>query len=389
MIIESHKKSHMLTVSGAVLALFAIPAGAQALSHGEKLTAKPAMPKMVKTFGGMVPQKGSGAVIRVYGSPNGYEGIADLTKTTGQPWIVEARAPVGRQISESWIKIGNKGWTVFENSKAGIRGHGPRTIVTNLTIGKLDIGMDPVAACNSELNMRSARSGNSKAQILKQGFVLKVDDAIRGEAKMRHYVGLRKPHTKAIPISAPVYISCLGDIGAGKNPLPTPKPRPGPPSTTPRPGHGIKVAMDPVSNISEGTVNKNSLYFRKCPLQARFQASITSPRAFTVRYRYVGNGWESTIRQKQLQKGTQKLPVYTKWVGKAKSGGVMKLKSAKNKPDYTGWAAVEIIRTGDNLVSKRRNYKIYCSEKPKRAPSKPKVMKLQPAKIAVPNSERQ
>ena len=389
MFIKKHPKIRKLTTAGAAIAVLAFPVGAQADSP-TTLEAKLIPPSMVKTFGGKIPRKGTGAVIEVYGGKNRYEGIANLTKKTSLRWRVEAKAPLGRVLDESWIKIGDKGWTAYRYSDKAYRGHGPRTLVTDIRVSELDIGMNPVAACNAELAVRAAKTKKSKQSILKQGFVLKVDDAIRGEVKMRWLRVVKKPRTVAKSISAPVYISCMGDLSAGKTPGKKPSPTgplPEPRTSVSTVGPWLKASMEPVTNVSGNTLNKTNLYGRNCPLQARFQASVRSKRPVTtVRYRYVGEDWKSPVKSTLLKKGLQKLPAYVKQVGKAKSG-TMKLKGEAGKPDYSGWAMVEILQNGDNIASKKRPYRVYCSEKPKRAPSKPKPTTFMPGKITTPQSD--
>ncbi len=375
MLKPSHPLCRSLISGVALLALAASSSSALAKNNTAKLTVEPAMAKMQSFFksGDLIPVKGSGAVIEVYGGNGNYEGIANLTGTTSQPWRVEARSWQGNTLLKSWLEINGVNKTVFENSKINVRGHEPRTVSTAHRISTLDIGVDPVKACNSELAMRAAKSGKSRVYWQQRGFVLKVEGGLKGKAKMQYLTSLGK-RTMEEPASAPVYIACLPENLQGKKPQPQAKPKP-------RPGK-LLVKMKPVVSVQgAGRPVKTDLYSKKCPVQARFQAEVLAPRSMTVRYRYIGKDWRSPVKKKQLKKGRQTLPVYVRKVGKPKAGGV-KLKGGAAKPDYTGWAAVEILQTGKNIVSKKEPFRVYCREKTK--PVKPGTASIVPGKLATP-----
>lgn len=373
MSIDPYRPHRLPAIAATVMALLVAPVAVQAKNDGLKLTITPVMAKMKPFYasGDLIPAKGSAAVIEVYGNNGKYEGIANLTGKTQQPWRVEAKAPLGNKFLESWIEIDGKKTTVFKNGKPGVRGHAPRVVVTTHSLSSLDIGVDPVRACNSELAMRAAKSGKSRPAVQKRGFVLKVDDALRGRVRMQ-YLTLYGKATPERPAKAPAYIACLPANLHGKKAQPSPQPRP---------GFRMKVKMNAVVSVQGGKVSKTNLRGGKCPLQARFEAEVFAPRSMTVRYRYVGNGWQSPVKQKQLKPGRQTLPVHLRWVGKPKQGGI-KLKAGAGGPDYTGWAAVEILQTGGNIVSEKENYKVYCSGKAKRRPTRPGT--TMPGKITAP-----
>ena len=386
---HSRTLNHLVR-AGLAASFLAAPSVAGAKVKKAGLHVKPIPPKM-KSFNGrdLAPIPGSAATIKVYEQDGHYAGISDLLGTTREFWKVEGVCPLGQTMVRSWVTANGSKATVYDIAdlgKAGVlvRGFAPRSVAVEQKLGSLDIGVDPVAACNSELAARAEQSGKSREDVLRYGFVLKVNDAITASARAQCTtlwaatpgqlllkLAKKKPKMNTLKASAkaPAYIVCKPAARHGKTPPAGPKPRVMP----------VKVKMNPVTTLFGGK-QTTDIYYHKCPVQVRLSAQVLAPRSMTVRYRYFGSGWTGPVKEKQLKKGTQTLPVYNVMLGKPKAPG-LKLKSGKAGPDHTGWAAVEILQSGKNIVSKKEPYRIYCHDKAKPAPKGKKPAKVSIGKI--------
>ncbi len=355
-----------LALASVLMCVLTIPAIAEAKIKKAKLSVAPVTPVKMKTFygsGERVPYPGSAAAIEVYGQGSQYEGVANLAGSTYQPWKVEAVCPLGQTLVRSWLTVNGNTRTFYDinqlRGKGAVmaRGYGPAVVSTSLKYSQPDIGVDPVAACNSELATRAAKTGKSRLYWAERGLVIKVDDALRANAIADCSINLLKASA-----TAPVYLACLPTgLGTGK-----PANKGGGSGPQPRPGK-IKVKMLPVTTLYGGK-QATTLYYHKCPIPARLEAQVLAPRSMTVRYRYVVDGKKGPVREKQLTKGLQNLPVYNVSLGKPVSAGLA-LKSKGAGPDASGWASVEILQSGGNLLAKKASYKVYCHDRPKRMPT--------------------
>ncbi len=379
-----------LARTGIAASLLAVPSVADAKVKKAGLSVYPIPPKM-KSFNGqdLAPIPGSAATVKVYEQDGHYTGIADLLGTTREFWKVEGVCPMGQTMVRSWVTANGSKTMAYDIANIGragvlVRGFKPRSVAVEQKTSSLDIGVDPVAACNSELASRAAKSGKSRDDILRYGFVLKVDDAIKASARAQCTtlwaatpgqlllnLARKKPKMNTLKASAkaPAYIICKPAARYGKIPPAGPKPRIMP----------LKVKMDPVTTMFGGK-QTTDIYYHKCPVQVRLSAQILAPRSMTVRYRYLGNGWTGPIKEKQIKKGTQSLPVYNVFLGRPKAPG-LQLKAGKAGPDHVGWAAVEILQSGKSTVSKKEPYRIYCHDKVKSVPKDKNPVKVSIGKI--------
>ena len=385
----TRKTFHLLAVAVSAAALGFVPVAGQAKKLNKRtIKVERVMPKMHPFYGSgsYVPMAGNAATIRVYGANGKYEDLADPTGQTEQPWRLEAVCPFGQTLFTSRVDVQGErayGYKIEDHLGKGalvIRGHSPKTVVTHHDIRDLDIGVDPVRVCNAELAKRALNTGKSRTSIQNRGFVVRVDDALKATAKAQcaplwfntpesayawSLNKKRKYNTLTAKTTAPVYVACLPGKLDGKKPGPKPKPH------VPE----IKARMMPVTTLFGGKQTTN-LYSHKCPIQARLQAEVLSPRSQTIRYRYIGDGWKGPIKEKQLKQGVTTLPVYNKSFDGLRNRGGKLLNTNPAKPDGKGWVAVEILRTGKNIVSEREPYRIYCHDRPARQPvgAKPKTV---------------
>ncbi len=371
MFMQSTTKTSRLAMACLVSStIMSMPMLASATDKG--LEIKPLMPKVKKFYGtnDYIPNKNSGAIIEVYGQNGKYDAIGNLSDTTTQPWKVTAKCVL--QIHYAQVEAA-KAKAKKTNSKVKVTGFDDIVLSTQMNVNDLvnTIDFDPVQVCNGELAKRATKTGKSRTYWQKWGFVVKMDNALTGRAEKAcstiklNPKKIGKPHIERASAKAPVYVACMpSNLSGGK------KPQPGDSKNKPKPRPGwLKVKMNPIADI----------YKKNCPAYLRLEAEVLAPRSMTVRYRYVGTGWKTPVREKQLIKGRQVMPPATQIIGKKpKRASSLSGKKDKNAPDYSGVARLEILQTGKNSIfSKPVRYNIYCG---KTKPQKPKPMKFKSIK---------
>ncbi len=369
-------------------------APAQAKDHKLKITVEKTMPKMKKFYGtdDFVPMEGNAATLEVYGQNGKYDNIGNLAGVSGQPWRIEAKCSLGRNLVKSWVESEGANAVAYDlvalqkqlekSNKKGagiavrlVRGHAAKTVTTPIRVSDLKTVIDPVQVCNGELAERAAKTGKSRTYWQERGFVLRMDDAITAQARAQcvaeHKLGKRQ--TIGASAKAPLYIACMPSNLHGKPAIPLgeldkDKPKP-------RPAWAPKPKILPIASV----------YAKKCPASLRLEGQIMAYRSNTIRYRYRGTGWVGPMKSKQLKRGLNTLPLQKIQIRNDRMPTGTNITTNANAPDMQGQAWLEIIRTGENIVSKKTPYSIYCGKTPKRETPNPKPKKVTIGKIPVNN----
>jgi hypothetical protein len=214
----------------------------------------------------------------------------------------------------------------------------------------------PIDVCDTELTKRLSENKNqTKYHILSKGFTVNYPGAF--EVKYRLYcraAGLGKFDLGSDTTLVNARIHCAAsDLAEAKIPKPAPTPKAVPSRLKPL-VKAISFEADPASHQGD------------CPVNIRFNGSITATRAGTVKYQYVSHdnrkSPEFTLAFKAA--GTERTRTWSRTLGKPDSG--TKLAAAPGEPawDYQGWYRLDILYPKP-AKSVQANYQAAC------APAKP------------------
>ncbi len=194
---------------------------------------------------------------------------------------------------------------------------------------------EPTQICNTELTKRLSENKNqTKYDILAKGFTVNYAGAF--EVKYRMYcrpTGLGKFDLGSDTTLVNARIHCAAsDLAKTKIPKPAPTPKAVPARLTSL-VKAIKFEADP------------STYHGDCPINIRFNGSITTSRAGSVKYQYVShdNRKSPEFMLKFTNAGTQPTAAWSRTLGKPDPAGSLTAATGEKAWDHQGWYRLDIL----------------------------------------------
>lgn len=229
-------------------------------------------------YGDPVPV-GTAPVIEVRFEDGNYVGVGNDGESLGFLMTVGARCSERWRLNDARAAIDVSGaqWTTIDVD-TDHRTLDDRNLIVAGPFQMPDIERTPAAACNAELDRRTAQ-GMSRGDLLRTGFYLRYPNAYRGTFELScrdEGIGFKEPtQFGSATAELPVYIKCLPAA-------PTTRPGPRPPTTT----LGVKQTRVWVSPA------QNADYRGPCPKKLSFGGEIeylmsSQADPVDVRYRYI------------------------------------------------------------------------------------------------------
>lgn len=349
-----------IDVRYGILFLF-VPVLYAAPAHADgHITHQPGPYKMskFKNTGENIPL--NGPVIHVFsGNGKNYTAIANdnqnLTHTSTIGGLCGRRS---QDFTAAALIVGGKSKAVSGTGSYAMKTH---TESVKFPFMLPDIARSPVAACNFELDKRTAQGNKSREYWMGRGFVVKYENAY--DAKFTASCGgvASRGDFKSKTIQTPVWIACApvgNDARPDKNPA-----RMAPSRARPVP---LKVSAT-LEATEQGTI-----YAPECPRRITYSGSIWVSRPGTkVTYQIIGSNWDSPERAMTFKTaGRQNITSWTQHYREKKQGtGRLAAAStpADKQPDASGIVRLKVRYDGGSTQSDAISYKVFCNtEAPRR-----------------------
>lgn len=230
--------------------------------------------------------------------------------------------------------------------------------------------LNPVSACNEELEKRLAQNPNkSKYQLLADGFTFNYPAAFRVNYNLTCKptgAGFTDTSTKGTMVNAKIKCSASPQAEAKI------------PSAKPKPKRATVARIEPLLNAVSFEADPE-VHVGTCPAPIKFNGSMSATRAGTVKYQYVRNdGRKSPEFSLTFDKpGTQATRAWNTTVSKPDPATTLSAGGAGDGGDIQGWYRLDIL-SPEPLARVVAYYSVACEDG---APAKPTTIEAAPATV--------